>query len=131
MTFLTHAVSFLLVVVLCLQHSDAQSVPDRCRCQITSSKPSRWKNIDGFSITAPRSRCKATEIILTLKTVNAKTNEKERRCISPNIYQGEYLQQCWNRINKDGRRATIKMSECGISRNTAVKIENTTTVSQQ
>lgn len=38
---------------------------------------------------------------------------------------------CLNRINKDGRRATIKMSECGISRNTAVKIENTTTVSQQ
>ncbi|MCI4393724.1 hypothetical protein PGIGA_G00160810 [Pangasianodon gigas] len=129
MAFLTHAVSFFLVVVLWIQHSNAQSVPDRCRCPTPSSKASRWQNIDEFSITAPRSRCK-TEIILTLKMVNAKTKEKEQRCISPNIYQGERLQECWNRINKDGRRATVKISECEIFRNPTIKSENATTVNQ-
>ncbi|MCJ8747942.1 hypothetical protein PDJAM_G00159260 [Pangasius djambal] len=124
MAFLTHAVSFFLVAVLWIQHTNAQSVPDRCRCPTTSSKASRWKNIEEFSITAARSRCKAPEIILTLKTVNAKTKEKEQRCISPNIYQGQILQECWNRINKDGRKATVKISEC------TTKSESTTTVSQ-
>ncbi|XP_060755505.1 chemokine (C-X-C motif) ligand 18b [Neoarius graeffei] len=118
MAFLTHAVSFLLVVALYIQHSNGQSVPDRCRCVTTSSKAFRWKNIDEFSVTAPRSRCKATEIILTLKTVHSNTKEKEQRCINPNIYQGQYLQECWNRVNKDGKKTTIKISECAISRNT-------------
>ncbi|KAG7315827.1 hypothetical protein KOW79_020693 [Hemibagrus wyckioides] len=127
MAFLTHAVSFILVVVLCIQHSNAQSIPDRCRCPTTSVKASRWKYIEEFSVTAPRSRCKVTEIILTLK-MTTKTNEQ--RCISPNIYQGEFLQECWNRINKDGKRATVKMVECGNPRNTTKEVDKATTAQQ-
>ncbi|KAI5618451.1 chemokine (C-X-C motif) ligand 18b precursor [Silurus asotus] len=88
MAFLPHAVIFILTVVLCIQQSDAQSVPDRCWCQNPSSKAFRWKNIEEFSVTAPKSRCKVTEIILTLKT-------NSKRCINPKIYQGEQLLECW------------------------------------
>ncbi|TSK17887.1 C-X-C motif chemokine 11 [Bagarius yarrelli] len=130
MAFLTHAVSLFLVMVLYIQHSNAQSIPDRCRCPATSSKASRWKNIEEFSITEPRSRCKATEIILTLKTVNSKTKEKEQRCIKPNIYQAEVLQECWNRLNKDGKRTTVKIVECEIFRNSTKEVGNTTTIAQ-
>ncbi|GAA6105143.1 chemokine (C-X-C motif) ligand 18b [Tachysurus ichikawai] len=123
MAFLTNVVSFILVVVLCIQHSNAQAVPDRCLCPNTSLKAHKWKNIEEFSIIEPRSRCKAKEIILILKT-------KDRRCISPNIYQAVQLQECWNRINKDGKRTTVKMVECENPRNVKKDMENTTTVRQ-
>ncbi|KAF5909192.1 C-X-C motif chemokine 11-like, partial [Clarias magur] len=96
MASVTHAVSFFLVVVICIQQNNGQTVPDRCRCLTTSNKPSKWKNIEEFSITPPRSRCKVTEIIVTLKIINPKTKQKEQRCISPDIYQSVYLQECWN-----------------------------------
>ncbi|KAM9455029.1 chemokine (C-X-C motif) ligand 18b [Clarias gariepinus] len=130
MAFITYAVSFSLVVVFCIQQNNGQSVPDRCRCLNTSRKPSKWKNIEEFSITPPRSRCKVTEIILTLKTINPKTKQNDQRCISPEINQSVYLQECWNRVNKDGKSATVRMIECGNPRNSDTKVtENATTVS--
>ncbi|KAK3530455.1 hypothetical protein QTP86_024365 [Hemibagrus guttatus] len=58
------------------------------------------------------------------------TKAKEQRCISPNIYQAEYLEECWNRINKDGKRATVKMADCGNPRNTTKETQNATTAQQ-
>ncbi|XP_062866698.1 chemokine (C-X-C motif) ligand 18b [Trichomycterus rosablanca] len=111
MTFVIKALGLFLVAAICLQLISAQMVPDRCRCVQTTSRNYTLNRIMEFSVTRPRSRCKDTEIILTMKIVKALTNKKVQRCLDPKTELAKTLQECWDRVNTD-RKETIQASEC-------------------
>ncbi|KAI2668212.1 C-X-C motif chemokine 11 [Labeo rohita] len=111
MAFLPRALPLLLLAVVCIQLSGVLADgPDRCWCLNTLKKRVPKEDIEEFSIFPKRSKCENTEIILTLKPVNHKTDGVQR-CLSPDTKQGINLQLCWNRKNVNNT-STLKISNC-------------------
>ncbi|XP_072513409.1 chemokine (C-X-C motif) ligand 18b [Salminus brasiliensis] len=113
MAFPLKALSLFLVVVVCIQLNTALAIQRRCQCMRYSLRPYPWKNIEEFSITQPHGRCKTTEVVLKLKTINPTTGENDQRCLGLELNQTKTLQECWSRINKDESKPMLKYSECG------------------
>ncbi|XP_065151911.2 C-X-C motif chemokine 3-like [Paramisgurnus dabryanus] len=111
MGFFLKALVLLQLAVVCIQLSGGQPIYDRCWCLNTLKRNVPREKIMEFSISPPRKQCKNTEIILTLKPENTKS-EGQQRCLSPETIQASNLQKCWNRVNANSTRDVVKISEC-------------------